>query len=303
MKKITYLMLAFVLALFTQCSPNNGNNDEESKMLPVKFTVPIDGGKSDFTDFLTNPFTQNAIINWNSTGVETVYLAVPDVIIHSAEYGTDFINKCAQLVPLTAICDGSSELVFTGSIDSRIIHDGYAYTLYYFGNNGGEDIYREETSKIVGKTMSFDGQDGTRENLGNYHVACINVAVNAEYNNDNIAQSYNITSPYPKLSSMMSVALLDLDGESYLNGTAAIKSMSIMFDEESNEYKHSYSTETGLELNNTSSSAFIALCPSSQGSVLECSKGCHTFEKGIKANTVHYNYNTVTHKIEALDWE
>ena len=78
MKKITYLMLAFVLALFTQCSPNNGNNDEESKMLPVKFTVPIDGGKSDFTDFLTNPFTQNAIINWNSTGVETVYLAFQD---------------------------------------------------------------------------------------------------------------------------------------------------------------------------------------------------------------------------------
>lgn len=302
MKKITYIMLVFVMVLFTQCRPDNNSKNDEPNMVPITFNLPTNNGKTDFSDFLTNPYTQNAIIEWNHSGVETIFLAVPDIVIHSPEYGTTFKNECAQLVPLTAICDGSSELEFTGTIDSRILQNGYAYTLYYFGNNGGEDII-DDYGKVIGKTMSFDGQDGTRENLGDYHVACINVAIYAKYDENNLAESYTISSSYPNFTSMTGIALLDLEGETTLGGSAAANSLTVKFNEDLNKYETITSDVKGIQLDNTTNSAFISLSPSAKGSILECGKGTYTFQKGLKANTVHYKFNTATNEIQPLDWE
>ena len=57
MKKITYIMLVFVMVLFTQCRPDNNSKNDEPNMVPITFNLPTNNGKTDFSDFLTNPYT------------------------------------------------------------------------------------------------------------------------------------------------------------------------------------------------------------------------------------------------------
>lgn len=299
--------MAFVVVLFTQCKKEDPaqENSDTAKIVPIKLEMPIGGSKTDFSGFLTDPHNQSAVINWgNAQGTETIYLAVPNIEIYNPVNGTLFYeNKVAQMVPLTAtVNETSSKVTFTGSVDARILENGKSYQLYYFGNKGGQDIMNDNV--LVGKTMSFDGQDGTRENLGNYHFAVLDVAVYADYGNntDHLAESYTIKSSYPNFTSMMAIALLDLEGETTLEGTAAIESLTVKFNESANVYETTYSATTGITLNNTSAKSFIALCPSDVNSKLECSKGTYTFAEGVDANFAYYVFNTVTDEIEPLKW-
>ena len=299
--------MAFVVVLFTQCKKENPaqENSDTAKIVPIKLEMPIGGSKTDFSGFLTDPHNQSAVINWgNAQGTETIYLAVPNIEIYNPVDGTLFYeNKVARMVPLTAIVnETNSKVTFTGSVDARILENGKSYQLYYFGNKGGQDIMNDNV--LVGKTMSFDGQDGTRENLGNYHFAVLDVTVYADYGNnaDHLADSYTIKSSYPNFTSMMAIALLDLEGETTLDGTAAIESLTVKFNESANVYETTYSATTGITLNNTSAKSFIALCPSNVNSKLECSKGTYTFAEGVDANFAYYVFNTVTDEIEPLKW-
>ena len=299
--------MAFVVVLFTQCKKENPaqENSDTAKIVPIKLEMPIGGSKTDFSGFLTDPHNQSAVINWgNAQGTETIYLAVPNIEIYNPVDGTFFYeNKVAQMVPLTAtVNETSSKVTFTGSVDARILENGKSYQLYYFGNKGGQDIMNDNV--LVGKTMSFDGQDGTRENLGNYHFAVLDVTVYADYgdNTNHLAESYTIKSSYPNFTSMMAIALLDLEGETTLEGTAAIESLTVKFNESANVYETTYSATTGITLNNTSAKSFIALCPSNVNSKLECSKGTYTFAEGVDANFAYYVFNTVTDEIEPLKW-
>ena len=299
--------MAFVVVLFTQCKKENPaqENSDTAKIVPIKLEMPIGGSKTDFSGFLTDPHNQSAVINWgNAQGTETIYLAVPNIEIYNPVDGTFFYeNKVAQMVPLTAtVNETSSKVTFVGSVDARILENRKSYQLYYFGNKGGQDIMNDNV--LVGKTMSFDGQDGTRENLGNYHFAVLDVTVYADYGNnaDHLADSYTIKSSYPNFTSMMAIALLDLEGETTLEGTAAIESLTVKFNESANVYETTYSATTGITLNNTSAKSFIALCPSDVNSKLECSKGTYTFAEGVDANFAYYVFNTVTDEIEPLKW-
>lgn len=299
--------MAFVVVLFTQCKKENPaqENSDTAKIVPIKLEMPIGGSKTDFSGFLTDPHNQSAVINWgNAQGTETIYLAVPNIEIYNPVDGTLFYeNKVAQMVPLTAtVNETSSKVTFVGSVDARILENGKSYQLYYFGNKGGQDIMNDNV--LVGKTMSFDGQDGTRENLGNYHFAVLDVTVYADYGNntDHLAESYTIKSSYPNFTSMMAIALLDLEGETTLEGTAAIESLTVQFNESANVYETTYSATTGITLNNTSAKSFIALCPSDVNSKLECSKGTYTFAEGVDANFAYYVFNTLTDEIEPLKW-
>ncbi len=299
--------MAFVVVLFTQCKKENPaqENSDTAKIVPITLEMPIGGSKTDFSDFLTDPHNQSAVINWgNAQGKETIYLAVPNIEIYNPVDGTLlYENKVAQMVPLTAtVSETSSKVTFVGSVDARILENGKSYQLYYFGNKGGQDIMNDNV--LVGKTMSFDGQDGTRENLGNYHFAALDVTVYADYGNnaDHLAESYTIKSSYPNFTSMMAIALLDLEGETTLEGTAAIESLTVQFNESANVYETTYSATTGITLNNTSAKSFIALCPSDVNSKLECSKGTYTFAEGVDANFAYYVFNTVTDEIEPLKW-
>lgn len=299
--------MAFVVVLFTQCKKENPaqENSDTAKIVPIKLEMPIGGSKTDFSGFLTDPHNQSAVINWgNAQGTETIYLAVPNIEIYNPVDGTSYYEKkVAQMVPLTAtVNETSSKVTFTGSVDARILENGKSYQLYYFGNKGGQDIMNDNV--LVGKTMSFDGQDGTRENLGNYHFAVLDVTVYADYGNnaDHLADSYTIKSSYPNFTSMMAIALLDLEGETTLEGTAAIESLTVKFNESANVYETTYSATTGITLNNTSAKSFIALCPSDVNSKLECSKGTYTFAEGVDVNFAYYVFNTVTDEIEPLKW-
>ncbi|MBE6343307.1 MAG: hypothetical protein E7065_07945 [Lentimicrobiaceae bacterium] len=299
--------MAFVVVLFTQCKKEDPaqENSDTAKIVPITLEMPIGGSKTDFSGFLTNPHNQNAVINWgNAQGTETIYLAVPNIEIYNP-VGGDLLyaNKVARMVPLTAtVNETSAKVTFTGSVDARILENGKSYQLYYFGNKGGQDIMNDNV--LVGKTMSFDGQDGTRENLGNYHFAVLDVTVYADYgnNDDHLAESYTIKSSYPNFTSMMAIALLDLEGETTLEGTAAIESLTVQFNESANVYETTYSATTDITLNNTSAKSFIALCPSDVNSKLECSKGTYTFAEGVDANFAYYVFNTVTDEIEPLKW-
>lgn len=305
MRKLSLALLALVLVLFTQCEkePLPQNNDE--KMVPIRFEVPVNDGKTDFSDFLTDHNTQNAVINWNSTGTETIYLAVPNIrIYHPVTGDVLYEDNVAQMVSLTAECNGSSKLVFSGSVNSRILEDGKSYTLYYFGNNGGQDIIDETNGKLVGKTMSFENQDGLRESLGNYHVAILDVSVKANLNTSNVATSYQIMSSYPDFTSLTSIALLDLEGESKLEGTAVPQEFKLEFDSESNTYKTTYTmSESGLTLDGATSNSFITLFPTSAGTTLECGKGQYVFENGVESNSVYYSYNATSQEIGPLKWQ
>lgn len=299
--------MAFVVVLFTQCKKENPaqENSDTAKIVPIKLEMPIGGSKTDFSSFLADPHNQSAVINWgNAQGTETIYLAVPNIEIYNPVDGTFFYeNKVAQMVPLTAtVNETSSKVTFVGSVDARILENRKSYQLYYFGNKGGQDIMNDNV--LVGKTMSFDGQDGTRENLGNYHFAVLDVTVYADYGNnaDHLADSYTIKSSYPNFTSMMAIALLDLEGETTLEGTAAIESLTVKFNESANVYETTYSATTGITLNNTSAKSFIALCPSDVNSKLECSKGTYTFAEGVDVNFAYYVFNTVTDEIEPLKW-
>lgn len=307
MKRFSLILMAFVVVLFTQCKKEDPaqENSDTAKIVPITLEMPTGGSKTDFSGFLTDPHNQNAVINWGNTqGTETIYLAVPNIEIYNPVNGTLlYENKVAQMVPLTAtVNETSSKVTFTGSVDSRILENGKSYQLYYFGNKGGQDIMNDNV--LVGKTMSFDGQDGTRENLGNYHFAVLDVTVYADYGNnaDHLAESYTIKSSYPNFTSMMAIALLDLEGETTLEGTAAIESLTVQFNESANVYETTYSATTGITLNNTSAKSFIALCPSDVNSKLECSKGTYTFAEGVDANFAYYVFNTVTDEIEPLKW-
>ena len=307
MKRFSLILMAFVVVLFTQCKKENPaqENSDTAKIVPIKLEMPIGGSKTDFSGFLTDPHNQSAVINWgNAQGTETIYLAVPNIEIYHPVEGTLFYEKkVAQMVPLTAtVNETSSKVTFTGSVDARILENGKSYQLYYFGNKGGQDIMNDNV--LVGKTMSFDGQDGTRENLGNYHFAVLDVTVYADYGNntDHLAESYTIKSSYPNFTSMMAIALLDLEGETTLEGTAAIESLTVKFNESANVYETTYSATTGITLNNTSAKSFIALCPSNVNSKLECSKGTYTFAEGVDVNFAYYVFNTVTDEIEPLKW-
>ena len=307
MKRFSLILMAFVVVLFTQCKKENPaqENSDTAKIVPIKLEMPIGGSKTDFSGFLTDPHNQSAVINWgNAQGTETIYLAVPNIEIYDPVNGTLlYKNKVARMVPLTAtVNETSSKVTFTGSVDARILENRKSYQLYYFGNKGGQDIMNDNV--LVGKTMSFDGQDGTRENLGNYHFAVLDVTVYADYGNnaDHLAESYTIKSSYPNFTSMMAIALLDLEGETTLEGTAAIESLTVKFNESANVYETTYSATTGITLNNTSAKSFIALCPSNVNSKLECSKGTYTFAEGVDANFAYYVFNTVTDEIEPLKW-
>lgn len=316
MKKLSLLLIAFSMVLFTQCDKDpieETNNTDGAKMVPISFNLPVDGSKTDFSDFLTDPNTQHPTINWNKTGTETVYLAVPNMIIYNPTTGDELVNEpCAQLVPLTATCNENNKtLTFTGTVDTRILEDGKSYTLYYFGNNNGEDTdIKDENGKLIGKKINFEGQDGSRTNLGNYHVAMLDVRVRAKMNNNNtshLAESYDITASYPNFTSQIAIAYLDLAGQTSISDISTeqnlVSSVEVKFNGTTNIYDVTPTTTRKLQLgNNVESNSFIALWPTSGNTTINCVKGSYTFTDGIEANSVYYTYNTSEHKIEPLPW-
>lgn len=228
MRKLSLIIIAFTLVLFTQCkketiTENTNPVGEDGGMVPITLELPVDNGaKTNFEDFLTNPLDPKGTIKWGP-GTETVYLAVPNKIIYDDETGVELVNQpYAQMIPLTGtLQDEGTSIIFTGNVDKRILTDGYSYTLYYFGNTGGnkKEVFSQYFNRniISSVSMSLDDQDGSRDNLGDYHFATLDIHVHAEFEpvqlpngqQGQVAKSYDIHTNYPYFTTQVAIAYLD----------------------------------------------------------------------------------------------
>ena len=151
MKKLTLLLMAFVMA-FTSCKPepdgndNSGNNGGEANKVKVSCTIPINKGtRSDFTGLF-----EDGIINW-SDGRECVYLAIP--------------GDEPKVVELEGYCDGyKPEIEFIAYVDENLLTAGESYDIWYFGHSQQLDepyvsCYGKRRSEIA-ISRNFEKQNG-----------------------------------------------------------------------------------------------------------------------------------------------
>lgn len=317
MKKLSLFLLAFTAVLFTQCKkePLEQNQNTESKMIPVRFELPVDnGGKTDFSDFLNG--NENATIKWND--VETVYLAIPNIPVQDPTEGL-YTLGCAQLVPLRGE-EQDGKMVFHGEVEIKEL-GGCKCTLYYFGNNGtmsdgetsnikitkGDRFYYNVDHEVNTEiSMSFNNQDGSRNTLGNYHIASVEVSIEAvteeSGTNPDTGEvmyklvSYSISADSPVFKSETAIAYMDLDGVTELNGTAAVTSVALQWNEDAMKYTitPTFATEeTPLTISSEATSeSFITLWQTGgedNPTTLTCNNGnYYTFQNGVKRNTVYF---------------
>lgn len=122
MKKITTMILALMVVLFTQCKKDNldntdSNTDTDVRKVKVRCEIPMGGDKGAKSDFAN--LMIDGSIKW-STGTERIYLAV--------HHGTN-----PQIVELTAETTSSATtLAFEGEVDETILTDG-SFTLPLHG--------------------------------------------------------------------------------------------------------------------------------------------------------------------------
>lgn len=343
MRKLSLIIVAFTLVLFTQCkkekiTENTNPVGEDGRMVPITLELPVDNGaKTNFEDFLMNPSNPQGTITWREDGPETVYLAVPNKIIYDEDTGEEIASKeYAQMIPLTGtLVEGATSIKFSGTVDTRVLNENFGYTLYYFGNTGGSEV--KELNGMghevtLGVTLSLNGQDGSRENLGNYHFATlegIHVHI-TEYetlaNGRKVAKSYAIHTNYPYFTTQVAIAYLDCNGieqttpygingaeeGKYLYGGNAncmlADEITVSFNETQNIYNVSYhisqddNTIPYLGLSNqVEQEAFIVLAPGTT-TIKADGKGTYTFEGGTQVNHVYYSKNIATNTISPLVW-
>lgn len=322
MKRFSFALLTFALLLgFTQCGKDPidepEQNDNQSEIVTITFELPVENKyRTDFSEFLVDGETQSATINWNKTGYETVYLAIPNKYNQiwddeEEEYVITLAKECAQLIPLRAVCDGGSKLVFEGGVDAKDLMDGTVYTLYYMGNEGSSHLaktYDATGAKLTKVVMDLNNQNGTRTSLGDLHFATLAVKAQGvkDSNNKTIGYNLNALNNNVNFTAGIAISLFDLEGVSALQGNAVVNNaISIEYNEDVRSYEIDYISlgNGGISLNGTSSESFVAMVPNTQANAtVECSKGRYIFENGVLSNNVYYNYNTKTHKVEPLKW-
>lgn len=274
-------MISAIL-LFTQCKKEDAELvDNSTDFVPVTFEMSKDVSKSDFTNILPS-----GNINWgNDNNIEYIYLGVSNSHLYYSIELAETV-RVGELFELSAeVVESTDRLVFSGMVPQNLLWDAKRCTLYYFGNNGNAlegtnvtNIYDEKfTDCVIGKQVSFAKQTGDIRDLGDYHLASIPVRINTledEENNiigfDLIAESFNNT---------MSIAMLDLEGETALGGTAAaLQTYTLIWDgAKFVESCEMLEGETMDVTGNVGKKSLIALLPIEESVTLECSKGRYTF--------------------------
>lgn len=338
MRKLSLIIIAFTLVLFTQCkkekiTENTNPVGEDGRMVPITLELPVDNGaKTDFGSFLTNPSAPQGTIKWGP-GQEKVYLAVPNKILIDEDYGdTIQCKEYAQMIPLTGtLVEGATSIKFSGTVDTRVLNENFGYTLYYFGNTGGSEV--KELNGMghevtLGVTLNLDGQDGSRENLGDYHFATLEGVHThiTEYdtlaNGRTVAKSYAIHSNSPFFTTQVAIAYLDFKGleNKRLYTTDSQITMPNMIEVNFNSRTNTYDLEyvgynedesnsniQYIQLDNSvEENSFIVLAPGVP-SIQALGKGTYTFKKdgadGVtEANHVYYSKNVATNTISTLEW-
>ena len=281
MKKIFTVLMVLMALAFTQCKPDNGDGEK----VRVRCNIPVGNGtRSDFCDLLSNDS-----IYW-STGMERVYLAIPNAV-----------NP--QLVELTV---NNSEakanvLEFEGEVDEDLLVDGKEYEIWYFGNskNLGKPYITEnkEDGVIKGISGSIATQSGSLSDLGYCHIA--KTIVKAKNNGTEIELPLRGV-----LNNEMAIAYLELDDVNILGGDAILGTeYSFQYNGDDFEFVVTEDPNAKIKVTNGEAKSFVVLFPNDKtGAKLECTKGYYEFKKGILAEKFYYRFISDMEKAP-LRWE
>lgn len=291
MKKITMILMTFVLATFTQCKPepegnNNGsNNDDNINKVKISCTIPINkGNRSDFTGLF-----EDGVINW-SDGRECVYLAIP--------------GDEPKVVELEGYCDGyKPEIEFIAYVDENLLTAGKSYDIWYFGHSQQLDsayVSLVDGNKIEG---SIAKQTGRLEDLGYSHIA--STSVKAVMENGEVKLPLVGT-----LKNRMAIALLDLENlTTGLFGSAVNTDYTLEYNAETGRYEFNVIEDenASIETEPAEGISYIAFLPNDNNKVeLEGKKCGHSYKyvffNGIKENKIYYRLDE-NENMTSLTWD
>lgn len=290
MRKFLLFIMVSSLLLFTRCKKDNESPSAE-ETVPVRLELPIDKTRSDFSDLF--PFGK---ISWgNNKKMEYVYLTVPYALEFCDVSMGNYIQYLGIMFEMQAeVNEKMDKLVFEGNVYTYALADKKYCEMYYFGNNGksGGNVttyYKQLTDRnIIGKKMTFSNQTGDIDDLGNYHLAKAYVKVKKNVNDKGTPISYDLE--IESFKTITSLALLDLEGETKLEGTATrLKSFAIKWTDDY-VFEEIYEYDTSAYINvrgNAGKKSLITLLPTRESVTLECSKGKYEFTEGIRSNQVY----------------
>lgn len=318
MRRFVFMMLLTTL-LFARCGKENVEMYEgDEKTVPVSFELSLNQTRSDFMSLFPE-----GKINWgNKNNMEYIYIAIPSRYLY---YNMDkqYTVQVGGLFELKAeVLESTDKLVFKGVIPQNLLWEQRWVCLYYFGNNGQglegtnvTNIYHvDETGNfkytedcMVGKKISFDKQDGSIENIGDYHVATIYASTKAIKDENNNIIRYDLNTLGEKVENQMAVAVLDIEGETTLRGTAAnVKSLTVKW-ANNKEFVTTLEYDSNATIDvtgNVGEKSLIALLPTEGDATLECDKGKYYFDGGVKKNKVYVEKNGYTFEsVQPLKWE
>ena len=294
MKTKLLLSLTMILLLFAQCKKKETTmpiSDDSSDLVKVSFELPINEGKTDFNNILPG-----GNIAWgNTNNVEYLYLAVFDRYLYYDFELEESVYVGEMFEMQSDVQKPTDKLYFTGMIPRTVLYQLKRCTLYYFGNNGRggsgtnvTNIYdKKYTDCVIGKTVSFTKQTGDIDELGNYHIASIDIEyiqVIRDENNDIIEFRLEMG----ELENNMSIAMLDLTDETVLEGPAAnLQSYTVKWTGHTYEEYIEYVPNGKYDVSgNPGDKSFIALLPA-EDATLRCGKGSYVFENGIEKNHIY----------------
>lgn len=304
------MVLSVSVLLFTQCKEDEINNaNEKTEMVPVTFELSFNDSKSDFTNILPD-----GVINWGNDGdIERIYVGL-GLTYHYYIYSEHKLMSVGELYELPGVYDeDKNKIIFSGILPGRYITNYEVCTFYYFGNNAigdnganVENIYDYyQTEMLMGKKIDFSKQTGDINDLGDFHIA-VAKAIAIPYYDENGDFGYKFE--LESLENNMSIAMLDLEGETTLGGTATqLKSYTIVWDSELEKHVEVFEYEEGGTYDvsgNPGQKSFVALLPTEETVTLECSKGHCEFGGGIKRNQIYVGKvgNTIDDSLP-LPWE
>lgn len=287
MKKITMILMAFVMMTFTQCKPepDNTNTDTNTNKVRISCKIPINkGDRSDFTDLF-----EDGVINW-SDGRECVYLAIP--------------GDEPKVVELEGYCDGyKPEIEFIAYVDEHLLTAGESYDIWYFGHSQQLDsayVSLVDGNKIEG---SIAKQTGRLEDLGYSHIASTSVTA--------VIEDGEVKLPLVgTLKNRMAIALLDLENlTTGLFGSAVNTDYTLEYNAETGRYEFNVIEDenASIEAEPAEGISYIAFLPNDNNKViLECDKYGHhykyVFYNSIKENKIYYRLDT-NENMSSLTWD
>lgn len=288
MRKKVFVMIS-ILLLFTQCKKEDDNYTFDDMMVPVRLEVPINqSSRSVFANLFPN-----GEIKWgNDAKMEYVYIAAPNTLYYGTSGGVKLLGELFEMK--ASVENATDKLIFEGNVLYGVLKYDNKYDVYYFGNNGNapENSNVTDISKlskhISGKRMTFDKQTGDINKLGDYQLAKAYVTVSEIVRQNDVIALYKLE--MSDFNSVTSLAMLDLEGETRLKGSAAkLTSFSV---EWTDDYvfveKFGYDTLEYIDVSgNVGEKSLISLLPTEEQVTLECGKGKYVFKDGIKSNQVY----------------